>query len=231
MVHIAVPIKVKGLEQAVHEIQEAESKKPDLLELRLDYMPALDEKKLDILMECCDLPVIATIRHKSEAGPDKKAGYKGREEKRAELYMQAVKRGAAYVDIEALKYEGIIGYLLDKKGKANKRETKVIASYHNFEKTPENLVHIYKAFRHNLHAADVFKFATQANSEEDYKRIVELIEQANRDNVPAIGIGMGEPGEKTRLHPGNYITYACLEKGKGTAKGQYTVEEMRRLIG
>lgn len=249
MVYIVVSIKVQTLDQALIDMQKAESKQPDILELRLDYMPKLNEKALDILLECAALPVIATIRYKSEAGPDPEAGFRGSEEERAAYLKQAIERGAAYVDIEGSRYESIKPYMLNQGEKRiNKRKTKLIISYHDFEKTPTSMIWLYQMFVNNIASADIVKMAVQANSEDDYKRIVATIEQVNKEierakreieqgkehvkpALPFIGIGMGEHGEKTRLHPGNYLTYACLEKGEGTAVGQYTVEEMRKLVG
>jgi len=53
-----------------------------------------------------------------------------------------------------------------------------------------------------------------------------LIEHANK---PIIGICMGEFGKKTRLHPKNYLTFACLP-GKASASGQITIDEIRKII-
>jgi len=222
MVYIAVSIKVKSPEQALASIKEAVSQKPDLLELRLDYMPNLDEKALDTVLDCCSLPAIATIRNKDEAGPDKEAGFKGTEEERAAYLRQAVERGAAYVDIEAVKYGEIKGYGFDKK------DAKLILSYHDFEKTPGHLINMCAAFKYNLPEADIIKFAVKTNSEEDCEAVMRLLEQV--DNIPLIAIGMGELGIKTRVHPKNYLTYICLSKEEASAPGQYNIEEAREEL-
>jgi 3-dehydroquinate dehydratase type I len=235
----AIPIKVKKLDPALYDIQRAEAQNPDLVELRLDYMPkgALDEKVIDILLECCDLPVIGTIRDKDESGPDPEAGFKGLEGQteeeieryRASLFKHLIGRGVAYLDIEASKYDAVRSYMLDEgETKINKGNTRLILSHHDFEKTPEHLIEMCAAFKYNIHEADIIKIAVKANSEEDYKRIVHLIEQTG---IPLIAIGMGELGAKTRLHPGNFITYACIDEEQATAVGQYTVEQMRKLLG
>jgi 3-dehydroquinate dehydratase-1 len=220
MVYIAVPIKVKNLDQALVDIKKAIAKRPDLLELRLDYMPDLDELALDIILDSCSLDAIVTIRHKEESGPDPEAGFNGSETRRRELYQHAIGRGVAYIDIEALRCNEM-----------DKQNTKLIVSCHDFEKTPQSLNVRYQTIKCNIPNADVIKFAVKANSRDDYRRVLDLIEQANKDNVPIIGIAMGEEGAKSRIHPGNHVTYACLEKGKGTAVGQYTVAEMRELLG
>jgi len=234
MVQITLPVKIESQEQALSAIKEAAAKKPDLLELRLDYMPegALTPEVLDKLLYSYSKEygedatgLIVTVRHKDEAGPDEKAGYKGTEEQRAMIFRRAIERGVNYIDIEGFRYEEILGYLA-KEGELDNGETKLIVSHHNWEKTPD-VAGVYKILKMYT-SADVIKIVVQTHSEEDGNKVVEAIEQANKDGMPFIGIGLGAP--KTRLHPGNHITYACLKKGEGTAAEQYTVEELRRLI-
>jgi 3-dehydroquinate dehydratase type I len=218
MVYVAVSTKIRNIDQGVPNIKKVESKKPDLVELGLDFMPDLDELALDIILDSGSLDnKIIRIRHEDESGPDPEAGFKGSEEKRMAYFRQAIDRGVAYVDIELHKYNYI-----------DKKNTKLILSHHDFEKTPKDLMQLYSIVKNNTNA-DIIKFEVKANSKEDYKRVVDLIEQANRDKMPIIGIARGEIGAKSRIHPGNYITYAYLEKG--TASGQYTVEEIRELVG
>ncbi|MBW2982151.1 type I 3-dehydroquinate dehydratase [Candidatus Woesearchaeota archaeon] len=239
MPKIVVPIKVERLDNAIQNIQKAEEQQPDVLELRLDYMPAdrLNEKTIDILLQCCDLPVIATIRHKSEAG--KGEGYDGPEEKRIELIGYAIERGAAYVDMEAMQYSNL-----------DKRDTKIILSNHNHVETPSNALEIYRKFVVGFYPkrADILKFAfrispDEKSAEQDVENIVSIIERANKDGIPIAAMAMapkidGEIPEKmkelvgrTRLHAGNELAYACLSKQERTAPGQYTVAEMKELLG
>ena len=223
MPKIVVSVKVKSEDQGLDDIKRAEEQKPDIIEKRYDYMPNLNEKVIDILSEGCSLPAIATIRHKDEAGPDKEAGFRGTEEERAALLRHTVERGAAYVDIEAVKYREIKEYGF------NKGDAKLILSYHDFEKTPGHLIHMCTAFKYNLPEADILKFAVKTNSEEDCKAVMNLLEKV--DNIPLIAIGMGELGIETRVHPKNYLTYICLSKEEASAPGQYTIEEARELLG
>ena len=213
--YIAASITGQTLDQALKNIEAAVSQQPDILELRIDYMKDLSEKALDRLLAACELPVIVTNRHRDESGPDPKAGFKGLEIRRIAYLKQAIDRRAAYVDVEARHYHPF-----------EKQTTKLIVSYHDFDKTPENLTSRYKMIK-SLSNADIAKFATKAVSEEDVRRMIELIEQAD---TPIIGICMGELGERTRLHPGNYLTFACLTKEQASAPGQFTVEQIREKL-
>jgi len=219
MVYIAVAITSTTSDQELKDIDLATSQDPDMIELRIDYLKDLNEHTLEKLLRHCKLPVVVTNRHKNEAGSDSNAGFRGSEDQRIGYLEQAIALGAEYVDIEGRCYR-----VLDKK------KTQLIVSYHDFEKTPANLEGLYKSIK-NITTADVIKFATKANSEEDVRRIIAVIEQANKDNIPIIGIGVGELGEKTRLHKGNYVTYACLTPEQASAPGQFTVAQLRERLG
>lgn len=241
MPKIVVPIGVRSLDLAPDSIQRAEAQQPDLLELRLDYMPTdkLDEDAIDNLLGHCKLPVDITIRNKDEAGTGEGEGYDGSEERRIELYQHAIDRGVAYIDIEALHYSDI-----------DKMNTKIVVSHHKQREFPANPMHTYQTFAHNLYPskADILKFAFRLSTnpdiaEQEVGKIVALIEQANRDGVPIAAMAMAKPDEngdvpdkimelvgKTRLHTGNELAYACLSKEEKTAPGQYTVEQMRELL-
>ena len=160
--------------------------------------------------------------------------------RRRKLFLHVIDRGVAYVDIEASKIWDF-----------DKKKTKVIGSYHNQKEVPANPIHIYQTLAHNLYPdkVDVLKFAFRLSpnpdiAEQEVGKIVALIEQANEDGVPIAAMAMASKPEdgiipekimelvgKTRLHKGNALAYACLSKEEGTAPGQYTVAEMRELLG
>jgi len=223
--YIAVSIIGQTSDQALKNIEQAVSQNPDMLELRIDYMQDLSEKALDRLIAECSLPVIVTNRHKDEAGFDPRAGFKGSEEQRIAYLQQAIALGAEHIDIEARKYRS--HYQLGKLRTDFKQRSNLIVSYHDFTQTPERLIDMYKAIQRSVKEADIIKFATQANTPEDVKRMIELIEQADKD---IIGICMGELGRETRLHPKNYLTFACLSEEQASAGGQYTVGQIRERL-
>ena len=222
--YIAVSITGQTLDQALKDIEVAEKKQPDILELRIDFMQDLSESALDKLIAACSLPVIVTNRHKSEAGPDPRAGFDGPEEQRIAYLQQAIALGAEHIDIEACHYHA------SHYSPSDKRKTNLIVSYHDFIQTPERLIDMYKAIQRRVKKTAIIKFATQANTPEDVRRMMELIEYANAQHTPIIGICMGELGRETRLHRGNYLTFACLSEEQASAGGQYTVEQIREKL-
>lgn len=208
---IAVSIVAITMRKALKDIKEAFERGTDLVELRIDY---LEEKPdLEELLSVCNkykLPAIVTNRSKDEGGH-----FVGSEEERVGYLREAVRLGATYVDIEFNHYREL-----------PKKKTKIIVSYHDFDKTPENLRGIYyTAFTKTN--ADIIKIATKANSQRDVERMINLVKGAEGK---IIGICMGKLGQETRLHPKNYLTFASLGRGKESADGQYTITEMRQLL-
>ena len=199
---ICVPITATTMEAAVSDIRQA-SQVADLLELRIDYLP---EPVLEELLQAAGVPVIVTNRVQSEGGH-----FKGSEPERIALLKQAIDLGAAYIDIE---YRHLVPL--------EKKSTKLIVSYHDFQGTPADLEEIYEKIKTS--GADIVKMAVTESDEKDVERMVRLIE---KDEVEMIGICMGVTGRRTRLHTGNYLTFACLDRSKGSAPSQFTVEEIR----
>ncbi len=103
---------------------------------------------------------------------------------------------------------------------------KIIRSYHNFEETPEDLAGILSEMQKR--PAALYKIATRAHSTLDALRMLNFVQGSK--NIA--GMCMGEKGEITRiLGPvvGSALTFAAPEKGKETAFGQLTVDELQNI--
>lgn len=100
--------------------------------------------------------------------------------------------------------------------------SKVIRSYHNFEKTPSNLEDIFN----QMPKAHLYKIACRAHSTLDALRMLAFVKK--RANV--IGICMGELGQITRiLAPivGSVFNYVVVDQQ--LAPGQMSVEELTHI--
>jgi 3-dehydroquinate dehydratase/shikimate dehydrogenase len=101
----------------------------------------------------------------------------------------------------------------------------VIASFHDFGRTPEDL----PTLMGRVAAADagIAKIATQVNAWADNRRLFDLM---SRDwGKPAIVLGMGEIGQITRLAGparGSFLTFAAAAADRSAAPGQITVDDM-----
>ena len=101
-----------------------------------------------------------------------------------------------------------------------------IVSFHDFDKTPEDIVEIYERLATR---GDTAKMAVQANEITDTIPLWKLLERAKKENRRFIPIAMGEAGKWTRiLGPacGSPLTYASLESGSETAPGQISAKDL-----
>lgn len=199
-------ISIQGNFEEAKEAIRAASKVGDALEFRLDLMEKIDLSHVFKLKTYSKLPIIFTLRKKSHGG-----SFKGNETEREGKLLELLTLKPDYVDLE---YDSNFFDKIDP-------EIQVIASYHNFEKTPENLEEILKKMQ-EIPAA-IYKIATMAHSSLDALKMLLFVKK--QKNVA--GMCMGTLGMITRiLSPivDSPLTYAFLEKP--TAPGQVSVSEL-----
>ena len=100
------------------------------------------------------------------------------------------------------------------------RGIKRICSFHECEKSPENLDFIFNR------PAEIYKVATMARSSIDVLKMLLFVKEQKK---PVIGICMGELGAATRiLAPvvGSPFTYAPIDKSEQCAPGQLSLQEL-----
>jgi 3-dehydroquinate dehydratase-1 len=206
--------------EARARVDEALAAGADMIELRIDQFA--DKTTAHVLAEVkqfSGVPRIGTIRSAVEGG-----GWSGTEEERLGLYESILPEVEA-VDIE-LGAEKINHQVISL---AAKQGVTVIASFHDFEKTPTSSF-CASLIRQGMDlGADIVKIAAHCESREDFHRLTAvLLEHPDRNLVV---IGMGARGIQSRfLFPalGSLITYTFL--GVPTAPGQVSLEETLRLI-
>jgi|GEM_PF-93445 len=177
-------------------IEKAVSLGAEMIELRIDF---LEDKNIDGIV--FRFPWIATNRKGDQR-----------------ILLEAVEKGANFIDMDIEEFDDEIAEKVKEKG------GKVIASFHDFEKTPdeEKLLGILEKLSEK---GDIVKIITTANHAEDNQRILSLYEKTK---VPLIAFAMGEKGKMTRfacLAQGAPWTYCALEKA--VAPGQPTLEEAK----
>jgi len=210
---ICIPITARSAEDTVSEMISA-SKYADIVELRIDYIPELQnaEACIEESLKRKTKPVIITNRPEREGGK-----FNGSEQDRLHLLQKAIDLGADYVDVE---YDSI-------KQITRQNSSKIIISHHNFKETPHNLSKIYDDICQQK--PDIVKIVTYANDITDNIRIFELLKSAK---VPTISFCMGELGYISRILTskfGGFLTFASLEKGKESAPGQLTADELSKI--
>src|SRR5436190_10783131 len=205
---ICAVIRTASNEEALASMTEAKRLGADLCELRADY---LTEPDLAKILASKPLPVLVTVRPKWEGGE-----YEGDESIRLGMLEDACLHGADYVDVEFRAYKDF-----------NRRQAKLVVSYHDFEKTPEDLDVTAK----KIAALDPFlvKVACLPKGTADLIRLLTL-QKTFPSPVPVIAMGeFGEPLRVLYHRYGGWLTFVSLKAGLESAPGQVTVEEMVRL--
>jgi 3-dehydroquinate dehydratase type I len=215
---ICVPIQAGNLNELRSAIKEAE-KKADLTEVWVDRLRQPYKAK-DLLI-LARKPLLIVNKSKKEKGLWQKG-----EAKRLALLDEFVKAGAGYVDIGIHTKKNLLKKLI-----ASRRKSRIIISYHNFNRTPplgELIKMVKKAKRLG---ADMVKIVTFAKKTEDNFTIFNLLKKVSQ-NTALTAFCMGEKGLISRiLAPklGSRISYLALNYRQKTAPGQMTVEEYNQI--
>ena len=168
----------------------------DAVELRVDllkdYSPEFVGKQLSILRGAVDVPIIFTIRSRSQGGefPD--------EPKLAlALYNLALKMGVEFIDMELSCSEDIKTYITKFKG-----QTKIVASHHD----PQGalkwgdgswITYYNQALQHG----DLVKLIGVAKNQQDNQDVYEFRKRGAGANTlkPLIALNMGAAGQLSRI--------------------------------
>ncbi|MBN2581591.1 MAG: type I 3-dehydroquinate dehydratase [Planctomycetes bacterium] len=215
MTQLCVAMTPKTTSEAVAQMARLGTD-ADLLELRVD---AMDECDLQRVLSARTVPLIVTNRAANEGGFRKQD-----EAKRLEVLVEAARLGADYVDVELAALDRFL-QLAEGVGRPR---TKLIVSYHDFERMPDDLVNVARRIDATA-AADVVKVVGTARSPEDNLPCFEALRSVSK---PAIALAMGEAGQISRVLAGKFgawLTFASEDAGAESAPGQITLTEMRQL--
>src|SRR5215471_17408130 len=190
----------------------------DMAEIRLDYLKDFDfssPAELRILLDGKGLPVIITCRSIEEGGVQRID-----DSLRIPLVVEGARALADYCDIEEAHYERAAGLAPDL--------SRLIVSYHNFDRTPVDLDAIYDRLRSR--PAAVHKIAVRANRVEDVIPVFRQLDRAKAARRDLIAISIGPAGAVTRIlgpSRGGFLTYGSLDSRNTTAAGQLRCRDLR----
>lgn len=185
----------------------------DIFEFRLDLFSFTELKKIALLQECANLPVIFTLRKYSQGGK-----YAGNENDRLDAIRELISLQPEYLDLES----DVSPDFFEELAVISPR-TEIICSWHDFEKTPDHL-QLRKIFNEMQQCkAHLYKIATMAHSTLDALCMLSFVKENSAKGHRLMGMCMGYEGQATRtLGPifGNEITYAAWDVSQATAPGQ-----------
>ena len=203
----------------------------DLVEWRADwYEDVLDFKKTEKMMEelretLGDIPLLFTFRTLKEGGEKEieKSVY-------VKLNEMAVKTGFAdLVDAEAFTGTDEVNTIVET---AHLYGVKVIASNHDFQKTPPKEEIVSRLCFMQECGADIVKIAVMPHGFGDVSAIMEATNDMRKEcEKPLVSMAMGSIGSISRIAGENFgssITFGTV--GAASAPGQFPIGELRTLL-
>lgn len=229
---IIVPIVGVTKEEILSAARSFDAIPIDVVEWRVDWFEGVfDFARIeDVLKELRDIlgdtPLLMTFRTSKEGGEkDINAdAYK-------ELNIKAAKTGYVdFVDVEIFTGDKIVSEIIDAVHAAG---VKVIASNHDFDKTPAKSDIIYRLRKMQDMGADIPKIAVMPQSKKDVLTLLAATEEMTScyADRPIITMSMAGTGVISRLCGevfGSSMTFGAA--GKASAPGQMGVEDLNTVL-
>lgn len=229
---ICVPIVGQTVDEILEEAKALEHIPKDIVEWRADWFEDVFEfEKLSaVLVELRDIlketPLLFTFRTAEEGG-EKEI----REEDYLTLNKIAIEsRNVDLIDVEIFSSTRVVESIIDY---AHANRVKVIASNHDFEKTPDKEDIISRFQKMQDAGADILKIAVMPQSKKDVLTLLSATEEmvTNYAKQPVVTMSMSGIGLVSRLAGeifGSAITFGAAKKA--SAPGQIPARELQEII-
>ena len=230
---ICVPIVDVTREEILAAAENIKSTKADVVEWRVDwYEDIFDFIKTEATMQALrevlgEMPILFTFRTSKEGGE------KAIEtEAYVELNQNAAKTGLVdLVDVEAFTGDDVVKAVVEI---AHENGVKVIASNHDFHKTPAKEEIVSRLRKMQELGADIPKIAVMPQNKKDVLTLLAATEEMVSEYAdrPIITMSMSGTGVISRLCGevfGSALTFGAV--GKVSAPGQMGIEDLTTVLG
>lgn len=232
MPKICVPIVGKTKDEIMQEVKNIKALPVDLVEWRADWFEHVQDFAevkgvLNVLRETLeDMPLLFTFRTAKEGGEKaiEDAVYR-------ELNKNVAETGLAdLIDVEIFSMEEVVKEIIVCAHKCN---VKVIASNHDFQKTPSEEEMVERLKKMQELDADILKIAVMPNTSRDVISLLSATEKmvTNYADRPVVTMSMASKGVVSRIAGevfGSSITFGAAKKA--SAPGQIAVEELKNIL-
>lgn len=230
---ICVPIVGVTREEILAAAETIKSTKADVVEWRVDWYEdifdfAKTEETMKALREVLgETPILFTFRTSKEGGEKSIET-----ETYVELNQNAAKTGLVdLVDVEAFTGDDAVKAVVET---AHANGVKVIASNHDFHKTPAKDEIVSRLRKMQDLGADIPKIAVMPQNTKDVLTLLAATEEMAREYAdrPIITMSMSGTGVISRLCGevfGSALTFGAV--GKVSAPGQIGIEDLTTVIG
>jgi len=229
---ICVPITADTRENILQAARKLNGQPFDLVEWRADFFVDLYDtnKVMEVLQlmhnEFRETPILFTIRTSAEGGniPISIEDY-------IQINSEAANSGLVdLIDVEIMRGDDVVFVLVET---AHDAGIKVIASNHDFRKTPKKEELITRLCRMQELDADIAKIAVMPRSERDVLVLLDttLVMNELHGQTPVVTMSMGDMGRISRISGGVFgsaITFGTA--GDSSAPGQMPLNTLHTLL-
>ena len=232
MPKICVPIVEKNREDILLQAQLISKENPDIVEFRADWYEDMEnwDKMEGLLIKLRqtigDAALLFTIRTQREGGNAEISVLDYRY-----LCERACQSGYIdLIDVEAYMEADLLQQICKN---AHENGVHVVASNHDFDKTPSEEEIVERLYFMDKNGADIPKIAVMPQSESDVLTLLYATQKYKTIGgiKPVISMSMGGKGVISRLSGeifGSAVTFASI--GKSSAPGQIPIDEVRRVL-
>lgn len=229
---IIVPIVGVTKEDIIEEAKTFDSIPIDVVEWRVDWFEGVFDfaKVEDVLKDLREvlgiIPLLMTFRTSKEGGE------KAIE---ADAYAELNKKAAAtglvdLVDVEAFTGDEVVKDIIEG---AHAYGVKVVASNHDFDKTPDKDDIVGRLVKMQELGADIPKIAVMPQCKKDVLTLLEATREMAEEHAdrPIITMSMAGTGLISRLCGevfGSALTFGAV--GKASAPGQMNASDLREIL-
>lgn len=229
---IIVPIVGVTKEDIIEEAKTFDSIPIDVVEWRVDWFEGVFDfaKVEDVLKDLREvlgnIPLLMTFRTSKEGGE------KAIE---ADAYAELNKKAAAtglvdLVDVEAFTGDEVVKDIIEG---AHAHDVKVVASNHDFDKTPDKDDIVGRLVKMQELGADIPKIAVMPQCKKDVLTLLEATREMAEEHAdrPIITMSMAGTGLISRLCGevfGSALTFGAV--GKASAPGQMNASDLREIL-
>ena len=230
---ICVPIVGVTKEEILAQAKSLQSLPVDVVEWRIDWFEnvldfdSLKDTLTDLRAALGSLPLLMTFRTSKEGGE------KAIEpEAYAELNIRAAQTGLVdLVDVEVFTGDEIVSRIIRE---AHAAGVKVVASNHDFDKTPDKDDIVSRLRKMQDMDADIPKIAVMPRCKRDVLTLLAATEEMATDYAdrPIITMSMSGTGVISRICGevfGSALTFGAA--GKASAPGQMGVQDLNTVLG
>lgn len=230
---ICTPLVGRDEAAILEELAEVVGKGPDLIEWRVDYFSGIAETTRVVALAgllraaAFGVPIIFTRRSIREGGEAIALS----EAQVADLYAAVAASG--YVDFIDYELSSPAEHFSRAVELAHRHGIQLIASFHDFAKTPATEDIVAKLVAMEAAGADIAKVAVMPRCLEDVLTLLQATLAGQKSvKVPIISMSMGAYGSLSRLFGWVFGSSVCFAVGhRASAPGQVPIEDMQAVLG